>query len=186
MKGRAVALPFFIQKALGSMPDDYPWSSHPAYAMKLADNDLIDTDHVLRIVCRAQNYYDTALSRVYQQREAIGAERKYTGLWINAFRAMQFVSDVRSNAPVKIKGSGRQWKHSLEDIAAAIEKGFGVPIDEIRTRAKSTAVAEGRQIFCQVARELTYRNSDIAVFLRKDPALVTRLLQRGGKTTRQP
>jgi len=163
-----------VRARAAQMPDDYPWSSHHAYAMKLDSNDLIDTDHVLRMFAE---HRPTAIQRYREfinTGPAIDRKEIYGTVDQRLLGNAQFVSDVRSKAPVEIKGSRRRWKHSLEDIAAAIEKGFGVPIDEMRTQTKSTAVAEGRRIFCQAARELAYRNRDIAVFLRKDPASVTR------------
>ena len=163
-----------VRAAAAQRPDDYPWSSHHAYAMKLTNNELIDTDHVLRMFAE---HRPTAIQRYLgfiNAGPAIDRKDIYGTVDQHLLGDEQFVSDVRSKAPIEIKGSRKRWAHSLEDISEAIKKGFAVSIDEMRTQTKSTAVAEGRRIFCQVARELAYRNGDLAVFLRKDPASVTR------------
>ena len=163
-----------VRAAAAKRPDDYPWSSHHAYAMKLTDSELIDTDLVLRMFAE---HRPTAMQRYLKfinTGPAIDRKDIYGTVDQRLLGDEQFVSDVRSKAPIEIKGSRRRWTHSLEDISEAIKKGFTVSIDEMRTQTKSTAVAEGRRIFCHVARELAYRNRDIALFLKKDPASVTR------------
>lgn len=163
-----------VRAAAAKRPDDYPWSSHHAYAMKLTDSELIDTDLVLRMFAE---HRPTAMQRYLKfinTGPAIDRKDIYGTVDQRLLGDEQFVSDIRSKAPIEIKGSRRRWTHSLEDISEAIKKGFAVSIDEMRTQTKSTAVAEGRRIFCHVARELAYRNRDIALFLKKDPASVTR------------
>ena len=163
-----------VRAAAAQRPDDYPWSSHHAYAMKLTNNELIDTDHVLRMFAE---HRPTAIQRYLgfiNAGPAIDRKDIYGTVDQHLLGDEQFVSDVRSKAPIEIKGSRRRWTHSLEDISEAIMKVYAVSIEEMRAQTKSTAVAEGRRIFCQVARELAYRNRDLAVYLRKDPASVTR------------
>ncbi len=157
--------------------DDYPWSSHPAYAKKATDSRLVDADFVLRLFSENR----AAASRRYQEFIDGGPAVEKAEIYRTADQRVlgdeEFVADVKSRVPFEMNGRGRQRAYSLEDIAAAIERVTAVSIDRMRTQTKSRTVADGRRLFCRAAKEFSCRNHEIAAFLRKDPAAVTRYLK---------
>jgi REP element-mobilizing transposase RayT len=168
-----------VRARVAELASDYPWSSHLTYAAKSRGGSLVDTDlvhslfsddkataikHYLSFINTGPNIDRKDIYRTVDQR-LLGDE--------------QFVEAVKNRVPDQIRGEKRQRLHSLEKIAQAIENVTAVSVDQLRARTKERKVADSRMLLCKVAKEFTYRNHEIADFLRKDPAAVTRYLKEG-------
>lgn len=166
-----------VRAKVAKTPAEYPWSSHNEYVGKKTDGSLVDTDYVLRLFSErrqaAINRYLAFMNTgpVADKKQIYGAvDQRILG-------DEQFVSAVKDKVPADIRGSKRQGRYTLDEIASAIEKATAVSIEQMRTQTKSRVVGKSRRMFCRIARDYSYRNYEIAKYLERDPAAVTRSLK---------
>ena len=166
-----------VRAKTAEVPGEYPWSSHNAYINKASNSGLVDTDLVLRLFSERER---TAIKRYLEfMHTGPVADRKeiYGTVDQRLLGDEQFVEDIKSRIPAEITGNRRQRHHSLGKIAMAIERRTAVSMEQMRAKTKSRTVTDGRRLFCKIAKDFSYRNHEIANFLRKDPAAVTRYLK---------
>jgi hypothetical protein len=77
----------------------------------------------------------------------------------------------------------RRYEFSLAEIAAGIGQLWGIGLKELRDKGKESGRMEGRKLLSLAARECGYKGTEIADFLRRDPAAVTDYL-KGEKSLR--
>jgi len=58
-----------------------------------------------------------------------------------------------------------------------IEKGHEITIGQLREKSKDRCILTGRKVFSLVASEYGYKGREIARYIRKDPAVITRYLK---------
>jgi hypothetical protein len=73
----------------------------------------------------------------------------------------------------------------LYEIAKGVEKIYGVTLKQIRKKSKSETITLGRRLLSLVAKEYGYKGKEIGLYIRKDPAIVTRDLKEKGKLERE-
>lgn len=166
-----------VRAKAAELPGDFPWSSHNAYINKASNSGLVDTGPVLRLFSERE---PTAIKRYLEfMNTGPAADRKeiYGTVDQRLLGDEQFVEDIKSRVPAEITKNRRQKHHSLEKIAMAIERLTAVSMEQMHSRTKSRTAMDGRRLLCKIARDFSYRNREIADFLRKDPAAVTRYLK---------
>jgi molybdenum-dependent DNA-binding transcriptional regulator ModE len=62
-------------------------------------------------------------------------------------------------------------------MAAAIGETFGVTLMQMRQKGKDRGITHGRKLLSLVAHEYSYRGREIAEYIQKDPALITRYIK---------
>jgi putative transposase len=164
-----------VRAGLVGDPQAYTWSSHQRYLAR-EDNELIDTAQVLgmfsedkvraRNLCRAfmhnaQGVSKEDLYRIVDQR-ILGSER--------------FVQKVNERAERTVVLGKRRHEFSLDAIAEGIEVVFGITLKQLREKGKGRHILLGKKLMSLVAREYGYKGREIAEYLRKDPAVITRYL----------
>jgi hypothetical protein len=62
-------------------------------------------------------------------------------------------------------------------LADGIEKVYGVKLKEMRENGKGDKISLGRKLFSLVGSEYGYKGKEMAEYIRKDPAIITRYLK---------
>jgi hypothetical protein len=150
------------------------WSSHHAYMGKADECDLIDVDQVLRMFsekkAQARQLYNVYMGKqVYGVKEAI-----YSTVDQRLLGDEDFVEHVVEKGVSELKKEKRKTEYSLQAIAKAAETVFGVSLRELRGKNKDSNIMKVKKIFCLVALEYGHRGREIAGYIEKDPAIVTR------------
>jgi hypothetical protein len=73
------------------------------------------------------------------------------------------------------------WKYRtcLLHKAETIGKNKGITINQLREKSRNRGIVEARKLASITAREFGYKGKEIALFLQKDPSVVTRYLKDG-------
>lgn len=157
--------------------DDYEWSSHRFYARRAGRTELVDVGAVLRMFAEDA----AAAGRRYQaymgEEGAIEQEDIYRTVDQRLLGDERFVESVREKTVADIKGTRRVREYSLMEIARGVERVCSISLEGLRSKSKSRGIAAGKHLFCLVAHEYGYQGKEIAGFMRKDPAVVSRNLR---------
>lgn len=62
----------------------------------------------------------------------------------------------------------------MDQIAGGIKQVFGITLEQLREKGKSRDISSGRKLTSLVAKEYEYKGQEIAEYLQKDPAIITR------------
>jgi hypothetical protein len=162
------------------MIDEYRWTSHHSYIKKniTRDNlDIVDTDKVLSLFSEVKS---SAL-RLYRDFVGSGTvipkEDIFNIVDQRVLGDDKFIEKIMNQYHVGFREVKRNKEFTLDAIARAVERVTGVSLREIRQKDKDKSLLLGKKIFCLSANEYGYRGKEIADFIRKDAALVTRYLK---------
>jgi chromosomal replication initiation ATPase DnaA len=86
----------------------------------------------------------------------------------------EFVDRIRERYDGDIKKERKKKAYSLLGIAMAVERRFGVTLEQLRSPSKGRQIMIGRRVFSLAAREYGYKGIEIATFLEKEPSSVTK------------
>jgi hypothetical protein len=83
-----------------------------------------------------------------------------------------------TKAENKISSGKAKKKFSLEEIAEKVQIYCGIDSKDLKGKGKDKKVMGGKKAFSLIAREYGYRGREVAGFLQKDPAVITRYLKK--------
>lgn len=170
-----------VRAKIAQSPDDYLWSSHKAYVGSASKSELVDTEHVLKMFSEVAG----SARRLYRSfmGEAVVISKKdvYCTVDQRMIGGSVFVEETVAKHKLVIEQKRKKHECSLEEIAAAIERQRGITLEDMRSRSRTREIAVCRRLFSIFASEYGYMGKDIGVFLRKDPAMISRHL--GAKET---
>lgn len=160
--------------------DEYKWSSHHSYAKKTDKEDIINTDHVLRMFSE-DKIKARKLYRAYIGDElAVKKEDIYSTVDQRILGGEEFVEKVKEEYDGGIRQEKRKKGYTLSEIARGIEEAFGITLKQIREKSKSGHISLGRKLISLIGKEYAYKGRDIAEYIQKDPAMITRHLKEKG------
>jgi len=159
--------------------DSYLWSSHHAYTGKRNPLGLVDEDQVLRLFSGRKGRARARYREFMAEEDALSKAAVYATTDQRIQGDDEFADRIleqhdRAGAQV------RRIKKGLETIVIALEAHLGVPRADLCSHSRKPIIARARSIFAKAAGAIGYRGSEIARFLQKDPAAITRYLQRDG------
>jgi len=170
-----------IRAKIANTVGGYRWSSHLAYAGKAELEGLVDTDLVLGLFSKRKGvarrgYLEFMELGQSLEREDIYAtvDQRIKGSEEFAERILRKCGDEGLEKRIGVK------RYSLSQIAGAVERLYGLGIEELRSSGKTRQVSFGRRVFSLTARGNGYRGNEVAEYLNKDPAVVT-LYARGSE-----
>jgi putative transposase len=155
---------------------EYRWSSHRSYERNV-QADIIDTDQVLRMFtedkAKARKLY-----RAYMESgPPVDKGDIYSTIDQRILGDEQFADEVMEKTETEIQATRRAREYPLATIASAIEEARGVTLAEIRGKRKDRGISSARKIFSHVATAYGYKGREIAEYVRKDAAIITRYLK---------
>jgi REP-associated tyrosine transposase len=166
-----------VRAKIVKSPDEYQWSSHRSYIKKADGGDIIDTDQVLRMFSedkqRARKLYNAFMSDGLIVRK----EDIYNTIGQRILGSEEFLVRVMERYDGELKKEKREREYTLYEIAKGVEKIYGVRLKQIREKSKSEMITLGRRLLSLVATEYGYKGKEIGLYIRKDPAIVTRDLK---------
>ena len=166
-----------VRAKIAKTPEAYPWSSHPCYAHKTKGNELVDEDQVLRLFSEDK----TKARKLYRASMADGLAVDKADIYATVDQRVLgdegFLDRIMQSSEVEINSRKRARQYGLPEIAIGIEKGYGITIGQLREKSKDRGILRGRKVFSLVASEYGYKGREIARYLRKDPAVITRYLK---------
>jgi len=165
-------------------PDEYRWSSHINYIGR-EKGGIIDIDQVLRMFSENK----TKARRLYRAYINDGIKVKKEDIYRTADQRIlgdeSFVEQVSEKAEGDIEPKKRKHEHSLEEITRAIGSAFGITLKRMREKGKDRGVSLCRKLLSLTAKSYEYKGREIAIYLRKDPSIITRYLKDAGKLRRE-
>ncbi len=163
-----------IRAKLVKSISEYPWSSHRIYEKKESDDTLVDTDQVLRMFSEDNTKARQLYMAYIGEKEMIAKETVYSTVDQRVLGDEHFVEYVVDKNKGYFKKKQPNKVYSLQAIAKAMESVFGITLKEIRGKGKDPSVVKVKKIFCLTALEYGYLGKEVANFIEKDPAIVTR------------
>jgi len=165
-------------------PDEYRWSSHINYIGR-EKGGIIDIDQVLRMFSENK----TKARRLYRAYINDGIKVKKEDIYRTADQRIlgdeSFVEQVSEKAEGDIEPKKRKHEHSLEEITRAIGSAFGITLKRMREKGKDRGVSLCRKLLSLTAKSYEYKGREIAIYLQKDPSIITRYLKDAGKLRRE-
>ena len=145
---------------------DYRWSSHRVYSEADKEKDLIDEDFVLGLFSanksNARNLYGAFIAEA----KTIESRDVYRTVEQQLLGDEAFVEEITKKSSLVFRNKRRVKEFTLSEIATALEKAFGVDIDQLRGNGKSENIRKGKQLFSLVSSEYGYKGMEIAAFIR--------------------
>ncbi len=164
---------------------EYRWSSHHTYVKKEDNNNLIETDQILRMFSedktKARRLYKTFMG----DESAIKKDDIYTTVDQRILGGEKFVEKVLDKYGEELSKGRRKKEYTLAEIARGLERIYGITIKQIRQQSKSQEISLGRKLMTLVANEYGYKGKEIAEYIRKDPAVITRHLKERDKLKKE-
>jgi hypothetical protein len=88
-----------------------------------------------------------------------------------------FVEKVMDIYEGELSKEKRERDYSLTEITGAVERICNITIQQIREKGKSQEVKKGRHLVSLITNEYGYRGKEIAEFMYKDAAVISRHLK---------
>jgi REP element-mobilizing transposase RayT len=166
-----------VRAKMAKTPDAYTWSSHPCYAHKTKGNELVDDDQVLRLFSEDKTKAREIYRAYMDDGLAVDKDDIYATADQRVLGDEGFLDRIMQRSEVEIDSRKRERQYGLPEIAIGIEKGYGITIGQLREKSKDRGILTGRKVFSLVASAYGYKGREIARYLRKDPAVITRYLK---------
>ncbi|HEX3036950.1 MAG TPA: hypothetical protein VHT73_17825 [Thermodesulfobacteriota bacterium] len=139
----------------------------------------MDTEQVLKMFSedrgRARKLYENYM----MEGEEIKKRDVYSTVSQRVLGGEQFVKEVFMRAGRKETWGKRKREYTLLEIGSVVEEVYGVTLSQLRERSKEGGIVCGRKVMSLVARGYGYKGQEIAEYLRRDPAVITRYLKEG-------
>jgi REP element-mobilizing transposase RayT len=174
-----------VRAGVVKSPEEYRWSSHRIYTGNSDEKAIVDTDGVVRIfsenIVRARRQY-----REYMGEDSVvKKEEIYRTIDQRVLGGEGFAEKVLKKSNVKLTQRKRFKEYLLREIAEGVEKAYRIDTKEMRQKGKGAGVSLGRKLFSMVAFEYGYKGREVAEYIQKDPAIVTRYLKEKGDFERE-
>ncbi|MBI5746340.1 MAG: transposase [Nitrospirae bacterium] len=161
--------------------DEYEWSSHRCYIEKPGrGNIIIDTDQVLGVFSGREAKARRLYRAYMDEGQEIWKEEIYSTIDQRILGDERFAEKVSEKGKTEVISIKRLKEYTLGEIATGIEGAYGITLKEIKAKGKNRDIMIGRKLFSLIAKEYGYKGKEIAGYIQKDPAVVTRYLREKG------
>ncbi|MBI5676515.1 MAG: transposase [Nitrospirae bacterium] len=166
-----------VRAKMVRIPEEYQWSSHASYAVKPEKRGITDENQVLRMFSEDK----TKARKQYRAYISDGITVKKEDIYLTIDQRIlgneRFADKVMEKYDGVIGQTKRKNEYTLPDIASGIEKIYGITLKQMREKGKSSDISLCRKVLCLTAKEYGYQGKEIAAYICKDPALITRHLR---------
>jgi putative transposase len=165
-----------VRAQMSKTPGEYRWSSHRSY-MGQDEHGLVDVNRVLVMFSenmpKARGLYRAYMSDGSGPRK----EEVYHSVAQNILGSDEFIERVTKRGEGRERKQRGRKEYSLVEIAGEVVRRFGINIEQLRGKGKTGRVSSGRKMMAFIAERYGYKRQEIAEFMQKDPAIVTRYLR---------
>lgn len=162
-----------VRARIVKTPEEYQWSSHRTYIRQAAKNS-VDGDLVLRLFSEDKGTARRLYGAYVGDGIAVKKEAIYATIDKRILGDEKFAESVMDKCEAAIEPGRKEREYSLAAISEAIVQSFGITLPQMRKRGKDRNISRGRKLFSLVAHDFGYKGREIAEYMRKDPALITR------------
>lgn len=159
--------------------EEYPWSSHRYYVRKVKNEGFVDTEQVLKIFSESKGKARRLYWDYMAGRDGVKREDVYSIVSQRVLGGEEFVKEVFMRTGRAEDLGKRKHEYTLLEIGGAVEEVYGVTLRQLREKTKDEGVVFGRKLMSLVAKDYGYKGQEIAEYLRRDPAVVTRCSKEG-------
>ena len=174
-----------VRARIVKTPDEYQWSSHHSYIQRTDKINMIDTDQVLRMFSEDKQRARKLYSAYMSESPIVKKEDLYNTIGQRILGSEEFLERVMERYDGELKKEKREREYTLHEIAKSVEKICGVTLKQIRKKSKSETVTLGRKLLNLVAKEYGHKGKEIGLYIRKDPAVITRDLKEKEKLEKE-
>jgi len=174
-----------VRAKIVKFPDKYQWSSQHSYIKKTDGINIIDTDQVLRMFSENKQRARKLYSAYMSDSQIVKKEDVYNTIGQRILGSEEFLERVMERYDGELKKEKREREYTLYEIAKGVEKIYGITLKQIRERSKSETITLGRRLLSLVAKEYGYRGKETGLYVRKDPAVITRDLKEKGQLEKE-
>lgn len=166
-------------------PKSYKWSSHHSYIGKDSNKDIVDTDLVLRMFSNDKTKARKLYRSFINESLSIKKDDIYNTIDQRILGSEQFAAMVMETQDIKIERIKKKKEFSFTEIAKRIEQAYGITKKQLCEKSKYKQFTKGKKMFCIVAHEYGYSGREIALFINKDPGLVSRYIKERNKMKKE-
>ena len=166
-----------VRRELVKSPEEYPWSSHRFYSDKSDEEGLIHAVKVLRMFSEDMPSARRKYRIFMGEGPVVSKENIYGVIDQRVLGDERFVAKVMPERKDNIRPRRSPREYTLSELADGIEKVYGVKLKEMQGNGKGDKISLGRKLFSLVASEYGYKGKQMAEYIRKDPAMITRYLK---------
>jgi putative transposase len=159
--------------------DEYPWSSHRYYIGTVKNEWIVDTEQVLKMFSEDRGRSRRLYRDYMEEGEKIKREDVYSTVSQRVLGGEEFVKEVLMKTGRAEVWGKKRHEYTLLEIGGAVDDVYGVTLRQLREKSKEEGIVIVRKVMSLVAREYGYKGQQIAEFLRRDPAVITRYLKEG-------
>ena len=158
-------------------PDTYPWSSHRAYVGSDEWSDLVETASVIGAMgptlLVAQRAFARFVEAAALEKDELPVKEVITGVGGD----QRFAEGVLAEAGVEWRGRRRP---ALATLARRVSLLMNVSVEDLASKQRHQELVMARRLFATSAvRNADRTVTEVAGFLGKDKAQVSRLVQQG-------
>ena len=165
-----------VRAELAGSLDQYLWSSHRNY-MRMKSSGIVDKQLVFDIFSENQGRA-RKLYRKFMEEGAVLSEKDLDKTVDQRILGGEgFAEGVMRQTENKTALGKAKGKFALEEIAEKVQGICKIDLNELRGNGKSKEVMNAKKSLSLIAIEYGYRGKEIAEFLQKDPAAITRYLR---------
>ncbi len=162
-----------VRARLIKTPEEYPWSSHRIY-LKPVRKGIVDEEQVLRMFSEDKGKAQRLCRAYIEDGIAVKKEDIYGTIDKRILGDEQFADAVMGRSEAAIVPGRKEREYTLAAIVGAIGEIFGITLGQMRLKGKDRDITHARKLLSVVAHEYGYRGKEIAGYMRKDPALISR------------
>lgn len=166
-----------VRAGLVKRPEDYLWSGHRSY-LKKSGNSLLDEDALLRLFSEHKGSARRLYRKFVDMAIGEGSDPEYYGG--TDYRLLGdelFRDEVMSRLDESVEEYSMMKRERIEDIALVVSQEMKVSIGDIKGRCESRPISLARAVLMVAAVESGHKGKDIAAYLMRDPATVSRRLK---------
>ncbi len=166
-----------VRAKTAKTPDEYRWSGHHNYAKKSDKKDIVDEDQVLRMFSEDKTKARKIYRAFMDEGITVMKDDIYSTIDQRILGDERFADKIMERYDDGIEQRRRKKEYRLSEIAAVIEEAYDITLSQIRQKGKDRGISKGRKLLSLVANEYGYKGKEIAEYIKKDPAIVTRHLK---------
>lgn len=171
-----------VRAGIVKSPGTYPWSSHRYYYGQAKGRGIVDSEPVMKIFGEDRKKAIRAYREYMEEKEILRREDVYATVDQRIVGDEEFVEEVKARTVKSdIQGKRRKYLYTLPEITKAVEELHSVSLEQLRNKGRGGALGRGRRVISLVAKEYGYKGREIAVYLKRDPSVITRYLEEGRK-----
>ena len=166
-----------VRAKIAKTPDEYQWSGHHNYAKKSYKKSIVDEDRVLRMFSEDKTRARKLYCAFMDEAITVAKDDIYSTIDQRILGDERFADKIMERYDNRIEQRRRKKEYSLSEIAAVTEEAYGITLSQIRQKGKDRGISKGRKLLSLVANEYGYKGKEIAEYIKRDPAIVTRHLK---------